>query len=124
MLIFAAVCIVIMIYAIDSVREDKNSVVINEVCLSNLSSVSDDKGEYNDWVELYNPSDSEVNLTGYHISRKKGLNSGYALDDIAIPAKGYKIIFPKITLPSEGVNLYLASASGRILDEVNVPELK
>ena len=124
MLIFAAVCIVIMIYAIDSVREDKNSVVINEVCLSNLSSVSDDKGEYNDWVELYNPSDSDVDLTGYHISRKKGLNSGYALDDITIPAKGYKIIFPKITLPSEGVNLYLASASGRILDEVNVPELK
>ena len=119
-----AVCLIILIYTFDAVREDENGVVINEVCSSNVSSVSDNSGEYSDWVELYNTSDKEVTLSGYYLSRRKGLNSGYAIEDITISANGYALVFPELKIPQDGAELYLASASGKIVDEVKVPALR
>src|ERR1044071_10495163 len=45
-------------------------VVINEYSAGNGSTVADNFGEYNDWVELYNAGTSSVTLTGYHMSDK------------------------------------------------------
>ena len=45
------------------------TVVINEVCTSNLSCYEDDLGDYPDWVELYNPTDKSVDISGYILSR-------------------------------------------------------
>jgi len=42
-------------------------VVINEYSCSNRNT-ADAFGNYEDWVELYNPSSQSVNLTGYHLS--------------------------------------------------------
>lgn len=46
----------------------KSQVVINEYSCANISSVPDNYGEYNDWVELYNAGSSTVSLAGYHMS--------------------------------------------------------
>lgn len=46
-----------------------------------------------DWIELYNPADSAVNLSGYRISDKKKFSKGYCLNGLVIPAKSYKTIF-------------------------------
>lgn len=43
-------------------------VVINEICPTNVSIISDSKGEYDDWFELHNTGSSVVNLNGYSIS--------------------------------------------------------
>ena len=49
-----------------------DGIVINEVCTgnkganSNLTGVVDSKGEYCDWIELYNPSDHASDLTGLY----------------------------------------------------------
>ncbi len=43
-------------------------VVINEVMSSNGSAIADEFGFYPDWIELYNPGDETIDLTGYFLS--------------------------------------------------------
>jgi len=45
-------------------------VVVNEFVASNDSGAQDEAGEYEDWIELYNTGDNEVNLSGYYLSDK------------------------------------------------------
>jgi hypothetical protein len=43
-------------------------LVINEIMASNSSTIADQDGEYDDWIELYNNSDEVINLEGYYLS--------------------------------------------------------
>ena len=45
-------------------------VVINEYSASNLERYTDNYGEYEDWIELYNTGGSSVDLGGYYIKRR------------------------------------------------------
>ncbi|MBK8562227.1 MAG: lamin tail domain-containing protein [Saprospiraceae bacterium] len=46
----------------------QSNVVINEVMASNVAYITDENGEYEDWIELYNNSGSSVNLGGWFLS--------------------------------------------------------
>ena len=49
--------------------EDKSPIVISEVCPHNVTAAYDDNGDYGaDYIELYNRSDSSVNLKGWCLS--------------------------------------------------------
>jgi hypothetical protein len=49
---------------------DDHPVVINELMSDNTSAVQDPAGEYDDWVELYNKSSDQFDLSGYYLSDK------------------------------------------------------
>jgi len=42
-----------------------SQVVINEVCPANDATIADDVGDYEDWMELYNPTNTIINLKNY-----------------------------------------------------------
>lgn len=44
------------------------SVVINEFMASNQTTATDEAGEYDDWIELYNKSSNSIDLTGWYLS--------------------------------------------------------
>jgi len=46
----------------------KKDVAINEVMASNTATATDDAGEYEDWIELYNKTAQPVDLSGYHLT--------------------------------------------------------
>lgn len=81
------------------------SVSINEVMSSNSSSVSDEDGDYEDWVELYNYGVNDINLEGY------GLSDSYG--------SPYKWVFPVITI--EAGTYMLIWASGKDRTDPNFP---
>ncbi len=64
-------------------------VVINEYSCANISTVADNFGEYNDWVELYNAGSSSVNLTGYYMSDNVNNPTKWAFPSGSIPAGGF-----------------------------------
>jgi hypothetical protein len=47
------------------------NIVINEIMPANSSTAHDQNGEFDDWIELYNLSDSTINVSGYYLSDSK-----------------------------------------------------
>jgi len=43
-------------------------VIINEISNKNSGQITDEDNELDDWIELYNPSGSAIDLTGYFLS--------------------------------------------------------
>ncbi|MBT3756673.1 MAG: lamin tail domain-containing protein [Candidatus Cloacimonetes bacterium] len=47
---------------------DITNLVINEFMASNDSAYADENGEFDDWIEIYNPSDFDLDLAGIYIT--------------------------------------------------------
>ena len=74
-------------------------LVINEFMASNDGNISDSNGDYHDWIELYNASNSPINLGDYALS-----------DDLSNPAK---FELPNTVLASGDFVLFWASSSAQ-----------
>jgi hypothetical protein len=72
-------------------------VYINEFMASNTRTLADATGAYEDWLELYNPTSSPVNLGGYYLTDNLATPTKYKLptgsSQTIIPANGYLIIW-------------------------------
>jgi hypothetical protein len=81
--------IVFILVAPQITRAQTNHIVINEIQVAGNTA----KDEF---IELYNPTGSEVNLTDWRFSKKTKSGNEYNLlttfPDIAIPANGYLIV--------------------------------
>lgn len=70
------------------------SVVINELMADNDNIIADPQGEYDDWLELYNRTDSAVLLTGMYLSDQEDEPTKWAFpENTEIPANGYLIVW-------------------------------
>jgi len=109
------------------------SVMVNELQPKN-SSIESDTNKKSDWVELYNPSDSDAALEGYFISDDKdALEKAELPAQAIVPAGGFLVLwldgttdpdhplhFP-FKLSGDGETFYLVTPSGEILRDVVVP---
>ena len=69
-------------------------LVINEIMQSNVECTMDDIKEFPDsWVELYNPTDADINLKDYKIGTKLKESKAWQLPDMSVAAKGFVIIY-------------------------------
>lgn len=99
-------------------------VVINEFMAKNVTTVMDQNGEYDDWVELYNNTASDINLSGYYLSDNSELPTKWTFPETTITAGGYLIIWADEDELQSGLHAnFKLSASGESLLLVN-SELK
>ena len=69
-------------------------VVINEVMASNTSTLADPQGEFDDWIEVRNLTEQEVDLTGRHLSDEPNNPRKWAFPaGTKIPADGYLLVW-------------------------------
>lgn len=68
-------------------------LVINEFMASNSATISDESGAFADWAELYNPTDSEISLSGYYLTDDLAEPTKWAFPDTVIAAKGFLLIW-------------------------------
>ena len=72
----------------------ESPIVINELMAANTKSLADPQGQYEDWVELHNLSDTAVNLTGMYLTDKIDNPKKWAFPtDTTIPAHGYLLVW-------------------------------
>ncbi|HEX2956930.1 MAG TPA: CotH kinase family protein [Chitinispirillaceae bacterium] len=101
-----------------------SDVLINEVMPSNIDILMDDINEFPDsWVELYNSTDSPVNIQGWYVS-DSALNKKKwkIVTSLLIPAKGYALLYideydtlqlhANFKLDIDGGSLFLTASDG------------
>ncbi len=77
----------------ESNGNDIGSIVINEWMAFNESENTDEYGEYNDWIELFNNSNQYINLEGYFISNKVTERTKYKFPTLILEPYGFKLLW-------------------------------
>jgi hypothetical protein len=68
-------------------------VVISEFMADNKHTLADEDQQYPDWVELYNPSASFVNLAGWALTDDPTHQTRWSFPSTNIIAKGFLVVF-------------------------------
>lgn len=109
----------------------QRQLVINEVCSRNDRVITDENGNYPDYIEIYNPSKWSILLDNYKIADAPDGKDGVDLEEvILLPGSLYLVWVgqedanDKMGISSGGENLYLLSPAGEVMDKVAVPKLE
>ncbi|MEI6132120.1 MAG: lamin tail domain-containing protein [Bacillota bacterium] len=68
-------------------------IMINEIMGSNRSTIADERGNFEDWIELYNASNFAVNLQNYYLSDGNTNLLKWQFPSVTIPAKGHLLVW-------------------------------
>lgn len=71
----------------------QNQIVINEVMAANTKTIYDPQGQYDDWIELYNKTDSTVSLKGKYLTDNPSATTKWKFPDVSIASHEYLIIW-------------------------------
>lgn len=113
---------------------ESGHLVINEIMQSNIDQLMVEHDFPDSWVELYNPTDKAVNISGYRIGKEPDLESSYLFPHSHnVPAHGYRLIYcdkkgndthPDFRLESTSSgSIYLFSPDGEVIDSLRYPEM-
>ncbi|MCF8242330.1 MAG: CotH kinase family protein [Melioribacteraceae bacterium] len=69
------------------------NIAINEFMSSNVSTTVDEDGEYSDWIEIYNPTSSLVNLSGYSLTDNLSEPGKWIFQNSVIQPDSFLIVF-------------------------------
>ena len=106
-------------------------LVINEIMAGNVNAVADQNGEYDDWVELYNGNNFNLNLNGYYLSDNENDLTKWTFSNAIIPAYGYLIVWcdtagnsqsglhTTYRLSADQEEVYLTDPTGLVVDAVH-----
>lgn len=121
----------VYIYLVTPTFVADSTIAINELMASNTTTMADSYGEYDDWIELYNKSSIQVDLSGFKLT-----DNPANLDKFIIPAgtilqpNQYLIIWAdedssqgpyhaNFKLSASGEQLFLLNPAGGLIDSVS-----
>lgn len=114
-------------------------IVINEYMTSNEGFNYDGSGNYSSWIELYNYSDTDVNLKGFYLSDDDKSIGKYSFPNVTIKANSYLLIYTSgreenyegtkelhtsFKLSNDDKVIILSTDEGKLIDKVEVVYLK
>jgi hypothetical protein len=76
-----------------NLKTSKSPILINEFLADNETGIQDESGKFEDWIELYNSSDSLISVSGYFLTDDLSTPSKWALPDTTIEPKSYLLIW-------------------------------
>lgn len=108
-------------------------LVINEIMADNETTVQDEAGDFDDWIELYNNTAETIDLNGYFISDDAGNPEKWSFPDVTIAAGEYLILWAdsdtlagelhtNFKLSAGGEILSLTDSDGQLVDQVDFAE--
>ena len=105
-------------------------LVINELMAKNESTVQDLNGDYDDWIELYNPTPSSISTAGLFLSDDSTDLMKWPIPEKTVSSDDYLIIWAdeesdeegmhaNFKLSSNGEQLFLSYNSSEIIDSIS-----
>ena len=108
------------------------NVVINEFMASNSTTIEDEDGDFSDWIELYNTTNSTISLLNYSFSDDSNNLNKWIFPEISISPHGYLLVFASnkntldtielhtnFKISSTGEELYLSNNIGTLINQTN-----
>lgn len=114
------------------------SILINEAMASNPGVVPAKDGGFYDWVELYNPTEADADISGWGLSDDPKVAAKWAFGEgTVIPAKGYLLIFcsdlnrtdpsgelhAAFKLKAGSDTVMLSDSTGKTVDKLPLPRV-
>jgi spore coat protein CotH len=114
-----------------------SSLVINELMSSNDLTISDEAGDFNDWIELYNPTNTTVELGDYFLSDNSSSPTKWHFPEYTMQPGEFLLVWAdrdlndgpfhanfRLSAGGEEVLLFKAEPDGiRWVDGINFPTL-
>lgn len=66
---------------------------ISEFMASNRSTLLDEDGQYSDWIEIHNPTDSPLSLEGWFLTDNPEQLTKWPLPSVKVAPQGFQLIF-------------------------------
>ena len=135
-ILFLFILLIILMIAVPNMNTNINTgkLIINEVMLINNNTIKDKDGKYNDYIELYNGNDYDVNLYGYYLTDSMKETRKWQFPDVTIKANDYLVIYASgknlledelhtnFKLDSKGETIALSNSSSKVISKVYVKE--
>ncbi|MCB9761397.1 MAG: lamin tail domain-containing protein [Alphaproteobacteria bacterium] len=107
-------------------------VIINELLALNETGITDEADQFEDWIELYNPTSSAIDLTGWSMTDDYGIEEPWPFpDNTVITAGSYLLIWcdedddgplhAAFKLSGDGEAATLLDPDGQVIDELTFP---
>ncbi len=72
---------------------DGQVLFINEIMASNRDAIADEDGDFEDWIELYNAGERDIDVTGYYLSDDAEDITRWQFPEGEVPAGGYLLVW-------------------------------
>ncbi len=123
----------VLLVIISQGASTEKNLIINEFMASNRLVIPDEDGDYPDWIEIYNPTVSPVNLEGYWLSDNSTEPFLWQFPEITIKPGQHLIVFASgkdrtdpegdylhtnFRIGRSGDDLVFSKPDGSILDEI------
>jgi hypothetical protein len=121
------------------ISEINNSggVRISECMASNRSALADEKGNYTDWVELYNSSSKDIDLTGWMLTDRMDRGLVFTFPQTTLKSRQFLIVFcsgryehtpgyayhAPFKLSASGDAVILMNPAGTVVESVTTPKM-
>ena len=118
-----------------SIGAEPGTIRISEIMAASQLILPDAFGEFSDWVELYNGSDRQVDLSGWSLSDDPADLRKWTIPELVLQPGERKLIFcsgrgvqaegqihAEFSLSAGGESLTLSAWSGHVVDTVTFPE--
>jgi hypothetical protein len=110
------------------------SIVINEILPKNTQYGSDEDGEFDDWIELFNLANEDIDISGFYLTDSKKQPTKWKFPSGTVIGKnGFLIVWAdgdsthvsglhtNYKLSADGENVVLLSPTQEVIDLVAVP---
>lgn len=68
-------------------------VRITEFLANNFHGLTDEDGSSEDWIEIFNGGNQEVNLNGWYLTDSKSTLKKWKFPSVTLPSGGYRVVF-------------------------------
>ena len=110
------------------------ALLINEIMASNVGTAISPAYNFDSWIELYNPTEQSINLSGMYLSDDENNLTRWKMPSGvgSVPAKGFKVIWlgsndlkttqAPFKLDCDGGTIYLSDQDGSLVVKQQYPE--